>query len=142
MVFKNYKTSFFLLLLVTCSPQPQPLPESANFREYIEVVSQRMCHKMHSCYAKIFRTLPGAISEKIDGKQCVSTVLKNSDYKIPLHTPKMKLLSVACYNAILEAPCKSFGEVAFFQPECIELNYMADQAYKGQKAPLENLPWD
>lgn len=133
---------FFILIVagvLACKKQPEKLPSLNNFDQYIEVVSHRMCYKMHQCFGKIFRTLPKNKRDKITSKHCIQTVLNNKQQKINKHTPEMKVFARSCYSAILSASCNKFGEVAFFSPDCVKLNLLTDEAFRGIKPPVAKL---
>lgn len=115
-----------LLMLFSCD-SPEKLPDTTDYAEFITQSADLMCHKIQRCYIKFYRTLSPEMQQRISLKRCRKSALRDLDTKLARHTPRMKILSAICYEAILDSPCKRFAVVAIWHPACLQLRRETDR---------------
>ncbi|MDH5656396.1 MAG: hypothetical protein OEZ34_10840 [Spirochaetia bacterium] len=129
MKIKSAISLILVLNFVSLQCGREELPPPDNYKNFIEVSADLMCRKMMKCYEKLYRTVSQEARRKITSENCRKTVLVDLDSKLEKHTPKMKLLSVQCYQKILDTPCNKFAEISMFAPECMSLRIESIAAY-------------
>lgn len=122
--------STFLLALSQCGKKE--LPPINDYPHFLEVSTERICDRMLYCYQKIYRTLSPQLQRRITPEGCRRAALKNLEVKLAYHTPLMKTLSAQCYEAILEAPCKTIAAVAVWNPSCLLLRRETENVLKNK----------
>lgn len=122
--------------------EKRELPPAADYRVFIEASTQLVCEKMIECYSGLFFSISPELRSGINVESCKKAALQNLDFKLSRHTDAMKSLSRACYQAILDSPCKEVGTTFFWNPACFALRAESEKAYRGVAPPALSLPED
>ena len=126
---------FILPVLFFASGCGEKLPPADDYPHFIRKSTELMCGKMLQCYEKLYRTVSVEMRGEITVENCMSHGLDNLDEKLKRHTPQMKLLSVKCYESLLETPCNKFAEASMFNQECAMLRNASIKAYAENPFP-------
>jgi len=115
----------------------QVLPPPTDYGQFIRGSASVMCEKMIECYSGLFFSISPELRAGINVESCTETALKDIDLKVARHTDSMKRLSVVCYQAILDSPCKEVGTTFFWNPSCFALRAESEKAYRGVERPRD-----
>lgn len=115
----------------------QELPPQTDYGQFIRGSAQVMCEKMIECYSGLFFSISPELRAGINVESCKETALRDIDLKLARHTDSMKRLSVVCYQAILDSPCKEVGTTFFWNPACFALRAESEKAYRGMERPRD-----
>ena len=122
-------------LLAGSCKEKRELPPTADYRTFIQGSAQVICEKMIECYSGLFFSISPELRSGINVDSCKKTALRDLDFKLSRHTDAMKKLSVTCYQAILDSPCKEVGTTFFWNPACFALRAESEKAYRGVAPP-------
>ncbi len=123
-----------LLAAAACKPKPK-LPDPTDYRAFIQGSAHVLCGKMVECYSGLYFSISPELRKQITVEACEAAALKDLERKLDRHTPTMKTLSVACYQAILDAPCKEIGNAFLWNPSCYALRSASEAAFKDVPPP-------
>ena len=115
--------------------EKRTLPPAADYKTFLQGSAQVMCEKMIECYSGLFFSISPELRSGINVESCKEAALRDLDFKLARHTDSMKRLSSACYQAILDSPCKEVGTTFFWNPACFALRAESEKAYRGVPMP-------
>jgi hypothetical protein len=124
-----------IALLASCK-EKRELPPAADYKVFIQGSAQVICEKMIECYSGLFFSISPELRSGINVESCKETALRDLDFKLSRHSDAMKKLSVTCYQAILDSPCKEVGTTFFWNPACFALRAESEKAYRGVAPPV------
>ncbi len=116
------------VFLFSCSEKKETLLPPEPYGVFIEDAAGKICSRMLKCYRKMYRTVSPERQKEISAENCRSSALDRIDEKLAVHTDKMKLLSVMCYSAILDADCDQLAVTALWNPACVQLRDISNRA--------------
>lgn len=114
-----------------CGEQKEMTPDPVtDYEGFIRFNADRICEKSLRCMVRLTRSMSPETKKLLDAEQCKNAALKNLEEKLALHTPQMKMLSVSCYQAILDSSCKKFAETAYWDLNCLQLRKLSKKVYR------------
>ncbi|HMW60076.1 MAG TPA: hypothetical protein PKE49_03600 [Leptospiraceae bacterium] len=126
-----------ILALLTFCAKKEKLPDPGDYRAFIQGSAHLLCGKMVECYSGLYFSISPELRRQITVEACEKAALRDLDRKLARHTQSMKNLSVICYQAILDSPCKEVGNAFFWNPSCFALRNESEKAFAD--VPMPNL---
>jgi hypothetical protein len=117
---------FSVFFSASCKEKKVILLPPEPYDIFIKDTTEKMCNKMLYCYKKMYRTVSPERQKEISVENCRNGALKDLDLKISLHDQKMKILSVMCYDSVINTECDQMAVTALWNPACVQLRDMSN----------------